>query len=201
MTEIKQIATAPNNLTVLIDIDDVLIDLLPAWVAWLNERYNKNVDYTKINQWDMMAFYPLLSRREVFAPLGDMLFWSTVKPKKDAEKYLKMTIKQGFHCYLCSATHYETIEPKYKLVINKYFPFISWDDIIITSHKEMVNGDILIDDGLHNLINFEGVQVIFDAPHNQIDYKSQHYDTYRVSSWKEIYELLNRLVGIEPDDN
>lgn len=190
---------SPKDIKVLIDIDDTLIDLLPAWVDWLNNKYGTSVKVDDIDDWAIANFFPEIPKKEVFAPLGDMLFWSTVKPKNGAEIYLEKLIKEGFDLHLCSATHYETIKPKYCLVIKKYFPYFPWDRVIITSHKDMIKGDVLIDDGAHNLETFEGVQVVFDAPHNQ-GYENSHYDTYRVKSWKEIYSLLNGLVGFEADD-
>jgi 5'(3')-deoxyribonucleotidase len=201
--DITQLFSNPKDVTVLIDVDDTLIDLLPAWVDWLNEHHGLNVDYESITEWDMMKFFPTLTKEQVFAPLGDMLFWSGVKPKNGAERYLKMIIKQGFDCYLCSATHFNTVALKQNLVLRKYFPFISWDRVIITSHKDMIKGDILIDDGLHNFENVEAVKVVFDAPHNKYDryVDNPFYDAYRVYNWKDVYNLLLKLAGLEPDDN
>lgn len=33
----------------------------------------------------------------------------------------------------------------------RWFPFITWDQVIITSRKQFIKGDVLIDDGIHNL--------------------------------------------------
>lgn len=192
----EQIATSPSDIKVAIDIDDTLIDLLPAWVDWLNNHYGTNVDYKSITEWDMTKFFPTIPPNEVFAPLMDMLFWTTVKPKNGAVKYLKMLIKEGFDLYLCSATHYDTIGLKHNIVMRKFFPFFPWNNVIIAAHKHMIKCDVLVDDGLHNFNGVEAINVVFDAPHNQ-EYENPYYDTYRVHNWKELYILLHNLVGIE----
>ena len=42
-----------KKLTILIDMDDTLEDLLGAWVSYLNTQYGTNVHKEDIRQWDI----------------------------------------------------------------------------------------------------------------------------------------------------
>ena len=48
-----------NNI-IAVDMDDVLVGLLPAWLNYLNSKYNLNVLVEDILEWDMKAAYPML---------------------------------------------------------------------------------------------------------------------------------------------
>ena len=177
---------------ICIDIDDTIEDLLKAWVAWLNTKHNLNKDYRQISNWDVSLFFPELNKSQVIEPLTLESFWKTVKPKRGAAFYIKKLINEGHNIYLCTATHYLNIKYKYKHVINKYFPFISWDKIIITQNKQLINCDIMIDDGPHNLINGNYIKILFDAPHNK-QFIEKNYEILRVSNWKQIYNFIKNL--------
>lgn len=71
--------------------------------------------------------------------------------------------------------------------LTKYFPFLSWKQIVFCGSKEIVYGDIMIDDHFKNLDNFQGQTLLFTQPHN-IDKQTEKHT--RVNSWREIETLL-----------
>lgn len=72
------------------------------------------------------------------------------------------------------------------------FPFISWDQVIITSRKQLIKGDVLIDDGIHNLEGGDYIKILMTAPHNR-DYDAEANGMIRVYNWKQIEEVINQL--------
>ena len=54
------------------------------------------------------------------------------------------------------------------------------------STEKILEANVVMCDAEHNLINFKGTKVIFDAPYNQNCVCADH----RVSTWKEFYELI-----------
>lgn len=72
------------------------------------------------------------------------------------------------------------------------FPFISWDQVIITSRKQLIKGDVLIDDGIHNLEGGDYIKILVTAPHNR-DYDAEANGMIRVYNWKQIEEVINQL--------
>jgi len=71
--------------------------------------------------------------------------------------------------------------------LTKYFPFLSWRQIVFCGTKDIVYGDIMIDDHFKNLDSFQGQTILFTQPHNIDKPKGKHT---RVNNWKEIETIL-----------
>ena len=178
-----------NGTTILIDIDDTIEYLCKTWVDWLNIKYHSNVKYEDITEWDIRSFFPTLSKEEVFYPIHQSWFWKLVKPMPGAIKYIKKLIEDGFQVYLCTSTDYRNVRPKYEFIIKRYFPYIAWEQVIITYKKQMINADILIDDGIHNLEGGTYFKILFTAPHNR-KYDAEKHDMVRANNWDEVYKIV-----------
>ena len=152
-----------KKLTILIDMDDTLEDLLGAWVSYLNTQYGTNVHKEDIRQWDISVAFPSLSKTQVYEPILLDDFWKTVQPKDGAVEVVQKLISDGHRIYVVTASAYETLRTKMEDVLFRYFSFLSWGDVIIASCKQMIKGDILIDDGVHNLLGGEYTGVLMDA--------------------------------------
>lgn len=189
-----------SDITILIDIDDTMTDLVAAWCEWLNGLYNLNVNPEEITEWKITKFYPTLTEEQVFEPLHIDRFWETVKPKDESVKYVKQLIDDGFNVYLCTSTDYRNIKPKYENVIMKYFPFISWKQVIVTSRKQMIESDFLIDDGVHNHEGGGYINILVSAPHNR-EYDAEANGMIRSENWEFTYNtvvhLSKRIIGGE----
>lgn len=69
---------------------------------------------------------------------------------------------------------------------------LSWNDVIITADKHIILGDVLIDDGVHNLTGGKYQKILMDAPHNRgIDEKS--IPAVRVYNWEQTYGEVNKI--------
>lgn len=178
-----------SNHTILVDMDDTIEDLVEAWIMYLNNKYNYKVDPQSVEEWDIAWYYPTLSREQIIEPLNLRDFWEYVQPKKDAIYYLNKLKEEGYKIKIVTASHYASIKFKLEEVLFKYFPFISWDDVVITRDKSIIKGTCLIDDGIHNLIEFPYDRILYDTPHNRsIDEKL--FKATRVHNWEEIYCLI-----------
>ncbi len=178
--------------TVLIDMDDTIEDLLIRWVNELNCKHNTSVSVDDITDWDLTKFFPTLCPDEVYAPLFDNEFWKTVQPKDDASRFIKALKDEGYSVYICTTSNYKTLKTKMENVLFKHFDFLSWSDVIITSNKQLINADFLVDDGVHNLIGGSYQGILMDAPHNR-KFNEKEHDIIRVKSWDEIYNIIKRL--------
>ena len=179
-------------MTVLVDMDDVIENLVPAWVNFLNEKYECNVTLDDIKSWDITEAFPGLSAEQIFeAPSSDD-FWKTVIPLPGAVEGLKTLIDENHDVYIVTATWYGTLKAKMEYVLFKYFPFIKWDKVIITSNKQLVKGDVLIDDGPHNLIGGDYKKILFDAPHNR-SFDEKSIGAVRVHNWEETISEIRRI--------
>lgn len=176
-------------LTIFIDMDDTIEYLLKGWVDWLNAKHGTDVDWTSIRTWDMTKAFPTLNKMQVYEPLYVDDFWDWVKPIPYATEMIHQLIVDGHKVFIVTASTYETLAAKMDKVLFRYFPYLTFDNVIVTSNKQLLNGDVLIDDGIHNLVGGSYAKLIMDAPHNR-GFDEKAYDMRRVHSWEEIYPLI-----------
>lgn len=117
-------------------------------------------------------------------------------PIKGSVKYIQKLIDDGHEVYIVTSAHYKSVVHKVEKVLLKHFPYIPWERVIITSKKQMIKGDVLIDDAVHNLVNGDYHKFLMNAPHNQ-SYDEKADGMVRVSSWEEIYELIFNLSNVK----
>jgi 5'-nucleotidase len=177
-------------ITILVDMDDTIENLLDSWIACLNERHSLTVQLSDITDWDMTKFFPQITEHELYEPLFEPEFWDTVKPRKDAIEYLGRLQDEGCNIYIVTSSHYKTIEAKMERVLFKHFPFIKWNHVITADFKQMIKGDVMIDDAQHNLIGGEYERILMDAPHNQ-NFKNNLFGIKRANCWKCIYDIIH----------
>lgn len=179
-----------RNVTVLIDLDDTMTHLTRAWCRWLNQEHGISVSENDISGWNISEYFPGLTPKQVFEPVHQDSFWQTVEPMFGAAEYIEKLINEGFDVYVCTASHFDTIKSKFENVLGRYFPFVSWDQIIVTKNKQLVNGDILIDDGIHNLEGGTYRKILMSAPHNKY-YDAEANGMKRVKTWDEAYSAVH----------
>lgn len=182
-----------KKLTILIDMDDVLEELTAAWVAELNRVYGTSVRPEDIVSWEIADFFPTLTTEQVFSPLHCPEFWSTLVPTQDAPDIVKRLLDDGHTIRIVTASHYNTVAPKIAWLLSAY-PYLKWEDIIIASDKSIVYGDVMIDDGVHNLETTSCIKLLFDRYHNHA-YNAEANDMIRVKAWNEIYRIIFNLAG------
>lgn len=173
-------------------MDDVLENLTTAWVAYLNRKYGTEVSPEDIVDWSVDRFFPELSRQQVYEALMDDELWRAVRPLEDAPEVLQELIRDGHDVFVVTNSHYRALTAKMEDVLFAYFPFLTWDQVIIARNKQMVRGDILIDDGVHNLVGGDYIKILMDRPHNR-SFDAEAAGMYRVSGWREIYSLITQI--------
>lgn len=75
--------------------------------------------------------------------------------------------------------------------IRRNMPFFSLKNFVSIQRKDILNGDLLLDDGPHNIAAWNKTNrtsVVFDCPWNQ-----QVVATHRVKDWNEFIALVDRL--------
>lgn len=184
---------------ILCDVDDVLHKFLKIWIETLNKQYQRDVKPEDIKSWNVLDYYEGLTRKQLYAPLSTEEFWDKVEPVEEAAYYIQKLIDEGNKIYLCTASNSKEIHMKYEKIIKKYYPMFTWQDVIVTSKKQMIKGDFLIDDGIHNLEGGEYIGILFTAPHND-HYACNYPNIVRANNWKEVYWFVNHLRKEDKDE-
>ena len=182
-----------KKLTILIDADDTIHFLAKAWVQYLNIVHGTNVDWQGITGWDLEPFFPTLTTGQVQRPLLEDRFWDYVEPIPGAAEYIKRLRDDGHDVFIVTASTYHTIRAKFERCIKKHLPFITWDDVVITSHKDLVHGDVIVDDGLHTMaVTPCSTKILFHAPHNA-SYDAEKNSLIRCYNWGQVYEAIRKI--------
>lgn len=182
-----------KKLTLLVDMDDVLECLVDAWCKELNRRHGTSVVTEDIDDWAIAKFFPTLTKEQLFAPLNEASFWQTLSPMQNAQEVLCRLKNDGHTIRVVTASHFNTVSPKVAWLLEHY-PYLKWEDVIIASDKSIINGDVMIDDGTHNLEVSSCMKILFDRPHNR-KYDADSSGMVRVHNWDEIYDLISHIAG------
>jgi len=178
---------------VLVDVDDTIENLLEAWVAYLNKKYNLEVKPEDCFDWDMSYLFPMLTSKQIFEVLGDEDLWKSVKPKDGSAFYLERLQNEGFDIVLVTSSEYFNIRPKIEFVLQKYFKFIPLKNIIVTSRKQLIKGNVLVDDYIKNLEGGDYQKILVNCYHNRL-VDTTGTDIIRANTWKEIYTIIHLML-------
>lgn len=184
-----------KKLTILVDMDDTIDNLCQTWVAYLNKQFGTCVRHDDITEWDMAKAFPMLTPHQIYRPLDDPALWDRVLPIDGAQYTLRKLLSDGHRVFIVTSSDYRTLDMKMERVLFQYFPFLSWDDVIVTSRKQLICGDVLIDDAVHNLEGGRYQKLLMDAPHNR-QYPVEENGMVRVKTWDDIYRAIQELTKV-----
>lgn len=189
-------AYGEEMMRILVDMDDTIERLLEELVRRTNRKYHQQVSVENVTDWDMAPAFQGVTKRQILDRMYEPGFWKSVRPVPGAAEALKHFMDEGHEVYIVTATEMEHVTDKMRDLLFRCFPFLSWDQVIITSHKQMIQGDVLIDDGIHNLEGGTYQKILFTAPYNR-DYDAEANDMIRVSGWDEIIRIIDGMEGSE----
>lgn len=172
-----------------IDMDEVICQLTPRWLEKYCELTGEKVSPEDITDWNIFSFvgkpeffnYLLLSKKmfEELDPVEDAV--SSIKYLNEYHDILIVSDAQGDERVILGKINW----------IKKWIPFIDiQSQVFFTKRKDLIKGDMLIDDGPFIFDSEEYYRVLFDQPHN----RGLSYQRFkRVKSWNEILEYIERI--------
>lgn len=169
----------------LIDQDDVLAEYIKAVTLTYNKKYNANRHPKECDRWDLVSIFG----ENILEIMHDPQIFRELEPVKDAiETFKRLYESNLFEMYIVTAAQPSAVEAKHEW-IKYYMPFLPQRNVIYCLAKEMIKGDYLFDDGLHNVEAFKkagGTPILFDRPHN----RKGAEDYIRVKGWLEFETFI-----------
>lgn len=178
----------------IVDVDQVLVDMAPAWLDRLNKLANTSHTYESIgNVYDFHKFF-----KETHNVDDGFNFWEaadlydTVLPMQDSIYALSVLKNSGFKIYAasyCLGNHHRS---KTDFLERWYSGLI--DDMIATKHKHLLKCNVIIDDRNEYMHKCDPCvfTVRMNTPFRQtINYTPRHV----MSDWSdgEVFKLLNAI--------
>ena len=191
-----------NRKKILLDVDEVICfsGILDAVNEFLGTDYEID-EFTDYHVDEIAIPEDLFDEFNKFLALRNNYENPTILP--DAIKTIELLSKH-YDIYICSSC----INPldhlgsagifKNKfLFLMEYLPFINPENYIFTSSKELIRGDIIIDDRLSNLDSDIETKILFPSYHNK-DISSEELDKKGIiragyewrNGWKEVERIL-----------
>ncbi len=174
---------------VLIDIDDTITNFCNVLLNDLNRIHNTNYIKEDITSWNWLSE----TFKEPWIPLEKENFWNRVIVFPDAINFIEELRKNKNEVYLITAAFpSDTLGIKIRSTISFFnSDLINYKNVIVCQDKSIVNGDIRVDDGIHNLINNDSVNCLYSQPWNKnIDVK-KYKNLMRIDSFNQL-KFLNK---------
>lgn len=180
------------RLCILVDCDDVLNDLLPKTLQIYNSNHLQDQDkqYT-VNDFTEFKIQNCVTEEAAEEIEGLFLqkhLWDSLRPAPRAVATMQRMMEAGHEVLVVTATHFKNATWKGEW-LEKYFPFVRWENVIVTSKKNRITGDWLIDDNMDNLKSFPYGRVCIDRPWNR-NVRDDVYGILRVKNLEEAYEAI-----------
>jgi len=177
-------------LTILVDVDDVVADLVPEWLSRYNFTYRDFVKPSDITTWEISDFAKQCSSDEFYEYLHDPELYRYVQPVSGAKDGIRAIRDRGHEVIFATSCCHIQMSPKFQWMIRHGFLKDRDEDHFIPIRKKhLLIADALIDDGVHNLEKVDGIKVVFDRPWNR---SYTQYD-YRMTGWDDVDVLLDKM--------
>lgn len=173
-----------NRPRILIDMDDCINSFTDYLLEIYNRRTGAAICREDIKEWNLHKYIGDYGM-SIFQEAG---FFENIPEKNGSIAVLKdLILSKDYDVYVITACgSNQELEEKYRW-FSRYLPQFNRNRIIRCKEKELINGDVLIDDNPDNLRKCAPFMktVVYDMPTNRdID------DMVRIYSLKEVVPLL-----------
>ncbi|OHD28406.1 MAG: hypothetical protein A2Y38_16650 [Spirochaetes bacterium GWB1_59_5] len=182
---------------VICDVDGVVADLHAEWYKRYDRDYGDNLSSNpdRITDWDLHKYVKCGTRIYQYLTQPDL--YDCVLPVPGAAEGI-LAIR-NIDCRVVFATSClsGTTDAKFKWLLRYFFLTNpkSRKDYVSIEDKGVLRGDVLIDDGPHNVEAFEGQVIVFDAPWNR-SLQVDDTRTFRATNWSEAVSHVARMVAL-----
>ena len=177
-----------KKMTILIDQDDVLAEYIKGVTKAYNDKYDADIPVEACTSWDLHSIFG----EEIETVMHEPELFRNLEPVEHAIEVFERLYKSNlFEMYIVTAAHPRSVEAKFEW-IKEHLPFFPEDRVIVCKRKYVIKGDVLLDDGMHNIEAFlekGGTSIVFDRPHN----RHQGQGIMRVKDWLTFEKMVMEL--------
>src|SRR5580700_886039 len=170
---------------VCVDMDEVMADTLAEHLRRYNQAFEEDVTVDDLAGKGLWEITPQDRQKELRAFLDAEDFFEDLPLMPGAQEVLKHLSSQ-FEIFIATQAMSvpNSLGPKYRW-LQRHFPFIPPTHYVFCGDKRILRADFLIDDLPKNLLRFEGLGLLYTAPHNLAA-----TGFTRVNNWAEVAEYF-----------
>lgn len=181
------------------DLDGVVVDSPQSVVRYVNERLDLNLTMNDFKTYCMEDALPDKYRWIISSAFRDSEMWKSVKLINGAYEVIKKLYEEDYEIWFVTSSLPQNLRKKINH-LQRCLDFLPkdyvWRHTINTQNKQLIRLDVLVDDGLFNLIGERTYwSICFDMPYNQTDDASIS-KFYRAYNWHDVYGYIK---GIEKE--
>jgi 5'-nucleotidase len=185
-----------RKLQIILDSDEVVAKNIDKVLDSYNGEYGTNLTREELIDWDLTQFQK--EGTDILKYFNMPGFFRDLPLMEESQKYIAKLIEDGHDVVIATSSPRNGILDKIDF-FEEFFPFIPFQNIIPITRKDLLRGDIMLDDAPHNL-KASNCQypVVFDNLWNRNTEKHEFLkDLKRVHSWKEFYEFVCEVANQE----
>lgn len=172
---------------ILVDIDAVVADLMTVWLGLYNKEYEDSLELQDITKWGIHEIVKPECGIGIFKYLERHDLYDSVLPVDGAKTSIAWLRNHSYDVRFLTSGIFES---KAKWMYRHNLIRGDWmysPDIIVSHDKSLIKGDILIDDNIENLHNFDGKRILFAQPWNE-----GNHPFFRADGWADVIQYIVR---------
>lgn len=193
-----------RKLIVLCDLDAIVANLLGPWLRFYNEKYGDNLTVEQITEFDIHKFVKKECGQKVYEFIDTGVAYTQLEPLPGAVEGIKTLEQLGHEVIIVSAGAKNLATAGHKLEWCKKVLGFSRKKCMIAHRKELVRGDVFIDDSPKNIIAYRnawpGTPILTIAyPYNAtVDSICTRYPSHSdtVSAWESMVEAIEQIAHL-----
>lgn len=186
---------------ILIDMDGIVTDTLPAWLDRIHSLYGVRAVPDDITKWNLHENPPLnlLKPDQIFDILNEKDFTLGIPQMADATHHIERLHKAGHDISIVTARYGTNCMPETLVWLREMMPWLNVEKKAWFCYdKHRITGDVLIDDKAETLIQYrkdhpKAHLVTIDYPYNKHAPADAHRVAKNGSEWEQIENYINEL--------
>jgi 5'(3')-deoxyribonucleotidase len=185
--------TAVKKQTILVDVHDVTLDLVGPWLRRYNRDYDDVLVHEDIKSWTMPDWVSNECGDKIYGYLSDPTLFEEMEPMYGAMNGIFRLRQMGHRVVFVTAAnefgyfHTVTALKKYHFLPEG----IENKDVVNAADKNLIQGDILIDDRAEAVARFPGGKILFDRPWNR--HQEMTGLGHRARGWEDIDVIVDMM--------
>lgn len=171
--------------TILIDVDGVIAHTMEKTIDLYNKRGKNKVKLEDLQEYDLHKNSGV--DKSIYDIFREKFFFRNLKIDQAAKKIIKKLHDEGYDIIFSTAVLKEGYTDRHEW-LQEHFPYIPDNNYMLGSRKDLLKGDVMIDDSPENLLN-SSCEMVFcmDRPWNR---SLKDKKIVRVFSFDDIYNYI-----------
>jgi len=190
--------------SIILDVDDVLVDFVPHWLRWIEATYGVRAEKEQITEWLLSECTPelaALGEEKICKAFSEPGFHLSAPPMEGALDVVRR-LNKDYRVYFVTARHgAEGISETFKW-FKKYLPKVQHAQIVFSRTKDIFVANAAIDDKGDHLRAYQraphlekSIIIGMEQPHNLRDRDAASYwVSPDASGWTTIEKLIRNML-------